>query len=285
MVRPEHTRYRALVLLVAASGLLSAQGRLVLDGPVVLQDGQTVVFSSNLTPQGELVHTSDLFAVGSNGVRRLTTLPPTLPPYDPNVRGFDATPDGSHLAIATDAAVIAVDAATGAQRVLFPSGHVDFPRFTPDGRTILMSVHPFTGHEWFPYLYSVGVDGGAGVKLVRGATDGRHPVANDGTIVFTSPGPADDITTTDAPRDVYTMSPDGTAIRGPASPASLPTASASCSSRRFRPGRQAHSLPRYGLSIPTASNCGPCPSTPTLKSSRSPAMAHWWLGTSRGKST
>ena len=76
-----------------------------------------------------------------------------------------------------------------------------------------MSVHPFTGHEWFPYLYSVGVDGGAGVKLVRGASDGRHPVANDGTIVFTSPGPANDITTTDAPRDVYTMSPDGTSIK------------------------------------------------------------------------
>jgi hypothetical protein len=52
-------RYWALVPLLAASGLLSAQGRLVLDGPVVLQDGQTVVFSSNLTPQGELAHTGN----------------------------------------------------------------------------------------------------------------------------------------------------------------------------------------------------------------------------------
>jgi hypothetical protein len=131
MVKSEHMRYRALVLLLAASGLLSAQGRLVLDGPIVLQDGQTVVFSSNLTPQGELGHTSDLYAVGSNGVRRFTTFPPTLPPYDPNLRGFDATPDGSRLAIATDAAVLAVDAATGAQQVLFPFAHVDFPGSLP----------------------------------------------------------------------------------------------------------------------------------------------------------
>jgi hypothetical protein len=109
--------------------------------------------------------------------------------------------------------VLTVDAASGAQQVIFPFGHVDFPRFTPDSRTVLMSVHPFTGHEWFPFLYSVPVEGGATFKLARGATDGRHPVAKDGTIVFTSPGPADEVITTTAPRDVYTMSPGGADIK------------------------------------------------------------------------
>jgi hypothetical protein len=61
-------------------------------------------------------------------------------------------PTVTRLAIATDIAVLTVDAATGAQQAIFPFGHVDFPRFTPDSRTVLMSVHPFTGHEWFPFL-------------------------------------------------------------------------------------------------------------------------------------
>ena len=218
MVKSERMRlYGLQVLVLFPFGLLYAQGsipsRLILDGPVVLQDGQTVVFSGNFTPQGSLTYTSDLYALDSSGVRRLTAFPSIPPPidlyYNPNVRGFDATPGGAQLAIATGGAVLAVDVATAAQKVLFSSGHVDFPRFTPDGRTVLMSVHPFTGHEWFPFLYSAPADGGPPVKLARGATDGRHPVSDAGTIVFTSPGPTDETITTDAPRDVYTMSPDG----------------------------------------------------------------------------
>jgi uncharacterized protein (TIGR03437 family) len=218
MVESERMRlYWLPVLLLATSALLSAQvdspARLILEGPVVLQDSQTIVFSGNFTPRGTLAYTSDLYAVASGGVRRLTVFPPISLPYNPNVRGFDATPDGTRLAIATDTAVLTVDAASGAQQAIFPFGHVDFPRFTPDRRTVLISVHPFTGHEWFPFLYAVPADGGVAVKLVRGATDGRHPVSDDGTIVFTSPGPADDIPTTDAPRDVYTMGPGGADIK------------------------------------------------------------------------
>ena len=65
----------------------------------------SVVFSSNFTPDGSLVFASDLYALNSSGVRRITTLP--LSPYqgdlvyDPNIRGFDVSPDGSRLAVAT----------------------------------------------------------------------------------------------------------------------------------------------------------------------------------------
>jgi tricorn protease-like protein len=210
-----------LLLLPATSGLLSAQAdgpaRLVLDGPVVLQDGQAIVFSGNFTPQGALGNTSDLYALGAGGVRRLTAFPPN-PAYidlhsNPNIKGFDATPEGSRIAVATNTGVLTVDAATGAQQLLYSTAYADTPRITPDGRTVLMSIHPFTGHLWFPYLYSVPIDGGALVKLARGTTDGRHPISDDGIIVFTSPGPANDATTTDAPRDVYTMSPGGADIK------------------------------------------------------------------------
>jgi hypothetical protein len=101
MVESQQMRlFWVLVLLPATSGLLSAQAdspaRLVLDGPVVLQDGQTIVFSGNFTPQGALGNTSDLYTLGAGGVRRLTAFPPN-PAYidlhsNPNIKGFDATP-------------------------------------------------------------------------------------------------------------------------------------------------------------------------------------------------
>src|SRR5450759_1331904 len=90
-----------------------------------------------------------------------TLLAPAFPPnpayidlhYNPNFKGFDATPDGSRIAVATNTGVLTVDAATGAQQLLYSTAYADTPRITPDGRTVLMSIHPFTGHLWFPYLY------------------------------------------------------------------------------------------------------------------------------------
>jgi uncharacterized protein (TIGR03437 family) len=173
---------------------------------LVLPDGQSAMFSSDLTPDGSTQAGSDVYQTNASGVVRLTSMPQ---PASGMVRAFDLSPDGARLAIATDSGVWIFELATGALRMVSNLPYGGPLRFSPDGGTLIFSIVPYTGHLWFPFLYSAPVSGGTPVELGRGAIDGRYPIASDGTIVFTSPGLANAALTTTAVHNVYTMNLDG----------------------------------------------------------------------------
>lgn len=198
-----------LSLLTTAAALL---GQPILNGISALPDGRSVIFWS--TGDGSLQAGSAVYILGPDGLRRITPLEFAVEATTAQNRpsAVTALPDGTRVAVSNPDGIVVFDMSARETRAIPAPGLADQVHVTPDGHTILFSVPPFTGHYWFPFMYSVPVDGGQLVRLARGALDGRHPVADDGTIVFTSPGPNDEVITTGAQRNVYTMSADGTGI-------------------------------------------------------------------------
>ena len=205
---------RTLILLAASATLFGQPSGLVVNGLKSSPDGLSTMFWSNITPEGALQNASAVYTLGSAGLRRMTSLGLAVETVTAQHRPSDyaLSPDGSRLAVSSDNGVTVIDTATGATVAIAAPGLGENLHFSPDGRTVLFNVAPFTGHYWFPYLYVAPVSGGTAVRQVRGAIDGRRPVAG-GTIVFTGPGPSNDTTTTDAPWNVYTMMADGSGIQ------------------------------------------------------------------------
>lgn len=204
----------ALTLLAAGGTLFGQSSGLIVNGLKASPDGISAMLWSNLTPDGVSQDASAVYTFGSGGLRRITSLGLAMesPTAQHEPSDYALSPDGSRLAVSSDTGVTVIDTATGATTAIAAPGLGDNLHFSPDGQTILFNVAPFTGHYWFPFLYSAPASGGTAVRLVRGAIDGRRPVLG-GTIVFTSPGPSNQATTTDAALNVYTMKADGSGIQ------------------------------------------------------------------------
>lgn len=205
---------RTLILLAAVATLSGQSSGLIVNGLKASPDGLSAMFWSNVTPEGTLQNASAVYTLGPGGLRHISSLglANEMPTAQHEPSDYALSPDGSRLAVSSDTGVTVIDAATGATAAIAAPGLGQNLHFSPDGQTILFNIKPFTGHYWFPFLYSAPVSGGTAVRQVRGAIDGLRPVAG-GTIVFTGPGPSNDITTTNAAWNVYTMKPDGSGIR------------------------------------------------------------------------
>ena len=84
-------------------------------------------------------------------------------------------PDGTHLAVSDAAGIEIIDISTGqAQTIPAPAGAYQL-QLTPDGDSLLFTVAPFTGHHWFPFVYSLALNAGASnagaVRQSRGSLD------------------------------------------------------------------------------------------------------------------
>lgn len=182
------------------------EGVVHVTGVTASTNDQSTFFLSNVSPDGMLhgEYQKDLYSYNATEVRRITS-------SDYGVTAFALFPDGKRLAAATLDGIQVIDIATGQGRTISAPGYASYLRVSPDGQTIFASVFadPTAVHKWFPFLWSVPVNGGAAVELALGSVDGRHVVTSDGTVVFSSPDPASKLYATLTPRNAYAMWPDG----------------------------------------------------------------------------
>lgn len=207
-------RYCLIALATGAALFGQPPSRLIVNGLTASPDGRSATFWSSVTPDGALQTGSTVYVLGPGGLRRLPSpgLPVETQTAQHQPSDYALSPDGAHLAVSSDSGFTITDMATGETRAIPGPGLGYQMHFTSDGGTVLFTIAPFTGHYWFPYLYSVPASGSAAVRLVRGALDGRHPIAADGTVAFTSLGPANDIITAPDAVNLYTMKADGAGI-------------------------------------------------------------------------
>jgi uncharacterized protein (TIGR03437 family) len=204
---------RAVFILATGAALFAQSSGLIVNG--LTAAGAGPMFWSNAATDGTIQPGSAVYDLSSGGLHRITSLGLAVQAETAQHRpsAYAVSPDGSQIAVSNDSGLTVVDTATGATALITAPGLGEHLHFSPDGQTIFFTVAPFTGHYWFPYLYSAPVTGGSAMRLVRGALDGRHPISADGTIVFTSPSPSDDVITTTLPANVYAMKADGSNFR------------------------------------------------------------------------
>ena len=203
-----------MTVISAAGSLYSQSTSLLLKDLHAGLDDQSAMFWSNLAADGSIQYTSTIYVYGPGGLRpfapgvsRMEETSAQLQPAD-----FTLSPDGTQLVVSNSSGLTVINNQTGQTQAVAAPGMGYDAHITPDGNSVFFNVAPFTGHFWFPYLYSTSLTGGTAARLVRGAIDGRHPIADDGTVVFTGPGPDNDIITTEDAWNLYTMKPDGTNI-------------------------------------------------------------------------
>jgi uncharacterized protein (TIGR03437 family) len=206
----------AMAVISAAYALYGQPpARLLLNDLHAGSDDQSAMFWSNLAAGGSIQYTSAIYVYGPGGLRLFAPgvsgseeTSAQLEPAD-----FTLSSDGTQLVVSNSTGLTVINNnQTGQTQAVAAPGKGYNAHITPDGNSVFFNVAPFTGHFWFPYLYSASLTGGTAARLVRGAIDGRHPIADDGTVVFSGPGPDnDDITTEDA-WNLYTMKPDGTNV-------------------------------------------------------------------------
>jgi Tol biopolymer transport system component len=145
-------------------------------------DDDRIVFNSDLTGRYEL-YVSERTGAGWSEPTPLTT--------NGGVWG-DWSPDGMQVVYAADPGIASIDVASGRERILLQSFERDgvyfeptYPRWTPDGRSIIVKA---TDPDGYASFWSIPAEGGTPRLLVTfddpSRPFGRPELATDGQRVY-----------------------------------------------------------------------------------------------------